>query len=464
MAAQYDFAVNLYADADGVPGDPIAGDTVQAGETFFVEITAEDLRPGGLGLGSMGLHIYWDPDTLREIDAPFNPRDPASSLMTSAFPLARAGTLDNEAGRIRYLTGGALLSMDAGRAIGADGPERLSLLHFRALQAAEYTPLYLQPAGSVGFIPMRRHAQTDLSFESQLITVVESPESAGGSAVNVTWTPEATGAEAESTLASSPMPGAGILAPDNTPLPTVPEAGDPSPMTLATISWRNPDNSLDVNGSGDITALDVLITVNYINAHPREPSLPDVPAAPPPYYDVNGDWTCTAHDALLVVNFLDLPTGPAGRGEGEAAEPEPADETPPANDHDLAVAALVEPIGRAGADASLFQPAGRPAPTPNARSGWLPGEAGGPSAAAAPTEETNQRNSVHARTAPMLVRARTERDDAAPEGASATRIAAALGAQPEWTAPLLNVEDLLDALTVAGPNRQDGPSCVRSGR
>jgi hypothetical protein len=64
----------------------------------------------------------------------------------------------------------------------------------------------------------------------------------------------------------------------------------------------------------------------------------------------------------------------------------------------------------------------------------------------------------------MLVRARIKRDDAAPEGASASRIAAALGAQPEWTAPLLNVEDLLDALTAARANRQDGPSCVRSGR
>jgi hypothetical protein len=217
-----------------------------------------------------------------------------------------------------------------------------------------------------------------------------------------------------------------------------------------------------VNGSGEITALDVVITVNYINAHPYEPSLPEVHTAAPPYYDVNGDWACTAHDALLVINFLDLLTGRAGKGEGEAADPDPANEAVPAEANDLAAAALVEPISRP--NVAVFPPAWRPEPTTNVRAGLLLGEAGEQSASAALTEGTSDRNSVHSRTAPMLIRAGMERDDAAAEGASASRIAAALRSQPQWAVPLLDVEDLLDALTAAGANRQDGPSCARSGR
>ena len=174
LAAQYDFAVNLYADAGGVPGELLAGDTVQAGESFFVEITAEDLRPGGLGLRSMGLHVGWDPQVLREIDEPFDPRDPADHADDLVVPVGASRRAGQRSRPDQVLDRRAFAS-GAGRAIGA-AARTVCLLHFRALQAAEYTPLFLeQPSGAIGFIPMKRPFSLDeLVFESQLITVTPS--------------------------------------------------------------------------------------------------------------------------------------------------------------------------------------------------------------------------------------------------------------------------------------------------
>ena len=46
------FSVNLYRDAGGAPGELIADDTVQVGETFFVELLAQDLRSEPTGPSS----------------------------------------------------------------------------------------------------------------------------------------------------------------------------------------------------------------------------------------------------------------------------------------------------------------------------------------------------------------------------------------------------------------------------
>ena len=45
--------------------------------------------------------------------------------------------------------------------------------------------------------------------------------------------------------------------------------------------WQNQLEPCDVDGSGIVAPLDVLILINYINAHPNDPILPAVPPAPP---------------------------------------------------------------------------------------------------------------------------------------------------------------------------------------
>jgi len=176
MLAQYGFDVNLYEDAGGAAGGLIAADTVEVGDVFFVEITAEDLRDDPRGLQSMGVHVGWDPEVL-QFDGPFDPSAPASPLVTASFPLYRSGKLDQTDGVIYNLRGVAMPALGSGSPIGIDGPERFALLRFRALEAAEDSPLVVQASGSVGFIPMPIYiAPDDLRFEAQTITVVAPTE------------------------------------------------------------------------------------------------------------------------------------------------------------------------------------------------------------------------------------------------------------------------------------------------
>jgi hypothetical protein len=71
-------------------------------------------------------------------------------------------------------------------------------------------------------------------------------------------------------------------------------------------TWRNPAQPLDVNADGQVTALDVLLVVNWLNTT----GAGQLGAAPSPsspgfvYVDVNGDNFVTAVDALQVVNHL----------------------------------------------------------------------------------------------------------------------------------------------------------------
>jgi hypothetical protein len=89
-------------------------------------------------------------------------------------------------------------------------------------------------------------------------------------------------------------------------------------------TWQNPDNPFDVNGRDGVTPLDVLLLVNYINAHPGDPSLPAPPALPPPYYDVNNDNSCTPLDVLLVINYIN--SHPLDSGESEPFDANHAEE------------------------------------------------------------------------------------------------------------------------------------------
>ena len=73
------------------------------------------------------------------------------------------------------------------------------------------------------------------------------------------------------------------------------------------VSWQNPLDPADVTGDGQVSALDVLTVINFINTHPGAPRLPETPVAPPPFYDVDGNGFVTANDALLIINRLNGP-------------------------------------------------------------------------------------------------------------------------------------------------------------
>ena len=102
------------------------------------------------------------------------------------------------------------------------------------------------------------------------------------------------------------------------------------------ISWQNPVRPTDVNGKDEVTPLDALVIINYINAHPGDVRLPSSDV-PPPYYDVDGNGSVTAVDVLIVVNELnqqssadgsylasaggEAPSSSEAEGEGPLASP-----------------------------------------------------------------------------------------------------------------------------------------------
>lgn len=96
--------------------------------------------------------------------------------------------------------------------------------------------------------------------------------------------------------------------------------------------WQNQLEPRDVDGSGIVAPLDVLILINYINAHPNEPILPVTPPPPPYlYYDVDDDGACTPADVLRVINHINnqLARLPAS-GEGALPPVPPASNQPTA--------------------------------------------------------------------------------------------------------------------------------------
>ncbi|MHB9077543.1 MAG: Ig-like domain-containing protein [Pirellulaceae bacterium] len=70
--------------------------------------------------------------------------------------------------------------------------------------------------------------------------------------------------------------------------------------------WQNPAWNLDVNADGYVSAVDVLLIINYLNFHgPGDLPVPPTPAfSPPPYLDVSGDNAVYPVDALMVIRYL----------------------------------------------------------------------------------------------------------------------------------------------------------------
>ncbi len=82
--------------------------------------------------------------------------------------------------------------------------------------------------------------------------------------------------------------------------------------------WQNPILRWDVNNDGYVSPINVLLVINYVNAHPDFPPLPVPRPAGDPFYDVNGDGIAGPADVVAVINRInDLNAQSGGEGEGE---------------------------------------------------------------------------------------------------------------------------------------------------
>jgi hypothetical protein len=83
----------------------------------------------------------------------------------------------------------------------------------------------------------------------------------------------------------------------------------------------------DVNHSGSVSPIDVLILINYINdagsTLPPDPIPPDTPEF---YYDVDGNGIVTPRDVLLIINYINA-RRPSGEGEAWTSENDAASDT-----------------------------------------------------------------------------------------------------------------------------------------
>jgi hypothetical protein len=207
MAPLLGIQVNLYEDAGGVPGALITDDTVDVGATFFVEITAQDVRHRPKGIGGLGLNIQWDPAAFR-VAQPFDPLDPATSVVTDKLPLFRSGTLNDDEGRITDLGGSRLRSAAAGQTIGLTRPEQFSLIRFEALSAVDRARLWVNIGRSgIGMQYRGRLQSSDILIERQRITVA-APSASEAAAVDAAVSDEATDWREADNAPAQPTPPA----------------------------------------------------------------------------------------------------------------------------------------------------------------------------------------------------------------------------------------------------------------
>jgi hypothetical protein len=248
LLAVASFAINLFHDDEGVPGTPLADDSVEVGQTFFAQIVAREYHPGFSGLAGISLDIAWDAAILSIVE-PFDPK----VAVTPNLPLFVGGRLLQEDSNIRPfvvdsqirqdvgtvdgLGGSAFPAWGAGRPIGSDGddqfvkPQYLGLsttddhfawLQFQAEGVGEALLTMRQGGLRITTMPAASLSSKHIHFEPQIVTVVEPIESA-----------------------QSPL-------------------------------------------------VDVAIIVNYLNSGE---------VTHPPHLDVNGDGFVTTLDAILLINF-----------------------------------------------------------------------------------------------------------------------------------------------------------------
>jgi hypothetical protein len=382
LLAVVSFAINLYEDDGGVPGLPLAEDTVSVGQAFFAQVVAREHHPGFSGLASVFVDIAWDADVLDVVE-PFDPRD----AVTPNLPLFVGGVLHQETqpglpfllgnrirdnvAHIEGLGGLASTSSQMGKPIGSDGDDRyvktgllglsttddhFAWLHFRAEQAGEAVLSMRQGGLSIATMPVSSLSGDQLHFETQVVTVIEPSVTAKttehaalpANAPTVEVPPILEPPDTRVDVSLAPAPDATIVhvpvtqVPAESPLDRVVEANPESrvhpPTTTVnttrggetssvsppasfspTSIWHNVAFPLDVDGTGRVAPVDVLIIANFLSFSPGMWELPSAQFSPPRYLDVNGDGRSTPHDALLVVNYLEFWAKPEAEGEANSS-------------------------------------------------------------------------------------------------------------------------------------------------
>ena len=98
--------------------------------------------------------------------------------------------------------------------------------------------------------------------------------------------------------------------------------------------WQNKANPLDVNFDGEVSPIDALLIITYMNDNPddRTLPLPTTGNSPPPFLDPNGDNSVDPVDALMIINYLNSLANSEGEDgpEGEYFAPVTAQATAPA--------------------------------------------------------------------------------------------------------------------------------------
>ena len=92
---------------------------------------------------------------------------------------------------------------------------------------------------------------------------------------------------------------------------------------LLSSDWQNATNPRDVDSSGLVTPLDVLLVINKINAGQTGLLPIRQPGSQEPLYDVNGDRMLTALDALIVINAINRYNTPLQVVAGLSPESDP---------------------------------------------------------------------------------------------------------------------------------------------
>jgi hypothetical protein len=245
--------------------------------------------------------------------------------------------------------------------------DHFAWLHFRAEQAGQALLTMRQNQLGIVTLPTSRLSSKQLHFEFQAVTVVPASESAetslpasgiplldivaervseGASALTVvpdepvvTMPGFAVGADSvlrfdESSTSSVQEPSLGTTPVTSAPTTSVPATSLPAtgvvverPLledsaaafegssSVSLSGWHNARDPLDVDGTGRVAPVDVVIIVNFLNVRPGRWELPAVQSTPPRYLDVNGDGNCTANDAVLVINYIDRQAAAGGEGE-----------------------------------------------------------------------------------------------------------------------------------------------------
>jgi len=174
------FQTELLRDDNGNPGELIADNTLVAGETFYLRITAEEFDPLHSGLRAAAVNVDWDSSLMGVVDEDFD----VSEVLTENFPVYQYAELDRDAGSLRDLSGLAVLTWQAGRAIGDGTPETFAIIKMKAGEQSGETSIELSKSRVKSImVPTAVLGDQHIDFDREAITIVPAaqplaPESA----------------------------------------------------------------------------------------------------------------------------------------------------------------------------------------------------------------------------------------------------------------------------------------------